>query len=292
MKRVLSIDGGGMHGVIPAYILAHIEDETGKSCSDMFDLIAGTSTGGIIAIGLSKTDPFSARNAMDLYLLHGPAIFKKRWLFPWVNKYDPTALANVLRDKLGTDPFSKCSTPCLVPAYDLRNRRLQIFKSWRNSEAMNDWPLWEVGLATSSAPTYFRAHGGMWDGGVGANCPAMCAYVEARRLWPREQIHVLSMGTGTSASAIDPDGRSTRRPINFAIHQLLHVFMDAQMDAPHYQLRHLLRGCYVRVQGLFVGASDKMDDASPHQRRALVNDAERIMHENRRAISRLIEELK
>jgi hypothetical protein len=281
-----------MLGVIPAYILNKIEQGTGKSCSDMFDLIAGTSTGGIIAIGLSKPDPFSARDAMELYLQHGPAIFKKRWLFPLVNKYDPKALASILRDKLGTDPFSKCSTPCLVPAYDLRNRRLQIFKSWRNAEPRNDWPLWEVGLATSSAPTYFRAHSGMWDGGVGANCPAMCAFVEARRLWPNERIRVVSMGTGTSASAIDPDGRSTRRPINFAVHQLLHVFMDAQMDAPHYQLKHLLRGRYVRVQGPFEAASDKMDDASAAQRRALLVDARSIMYQNRRAIARLIEELK
>lgn len=281
-----------MHGVIPAYILAHIEDETGKSCSDMFDLIAGTSTGGIIAIGLAKSDPFSAREAMDLYLLHGAAIFKKRWLYPLVNKYDPKALAGILQDKLGFDPFSKCSTPCLVPAYDLRNRRLQIFKSWRNSEAMNDWPLWEVGLATSSAPTYFRAHGGMWDGGVGANCPAMCAYVEARRLWPNERIRVISMGTGTAKDPIDPDGRSTRRPLNFAIHQLLHVFMDGQMDAPHYQLKHLLGGRYTRIQGPFEAASDKMDDATAGQRRALLVDAYQIEHQNRRAIARLIEELK
>jgi len=288
VKRVLAIDGGGMHGIIPAYILREIEVAISAPIGRRFDLIAGTSTGGIIALGLTSPGGMTAQQMLEFYWDHGPEIFKKRWTFPLTNKYRPDALRRLLRQKLGAGAMLSESRPhCMVTAYHMVDRRLEVFKSWRG-EAIKRWM---AAMATSAAPTYFPPFMDWWDGGVSANNPAMCAYVEARRLWPDEPIRVVSLGTGTSVKSIGPRSRAARRPAAFALHKMISVFMDGQMDAPDYQLKHLLGRDYTRLQGPFRKASDEMDDANERQRAALVSDAQDIIRQHRHAYDDLIEEL-
>jgi predicted acylesterase/phospholipase RssA len=206
--RVLSIDGGGIRGIIPALVLAEVESRTGRRAAELFDLVAGTSTGGILACALTRADPQSAAELVELYRTEGPKIFR-RSLGQRVRsagglleeKHDDAALDDALSRYLGSRRLSDATTRVLVTAYDLQGRQPYFFKSWREDR---DGPLRVVARATAAAPTYFEPveYGGrsLIDGGVFATNPAMCAY--ARPSCSRA-------GRRTSSSA--SDGRQTRR---------------------------------------------------------------------------------
>lgn len=166
MKRILSIDGGGIRGIIPAVVLAEIENRTGKPVSQLFDLVAGTSTGGILALGLCKSDgsgnpQFSAEKLMELYTERGGEIFSRSFwhgvssvagLLEEVYPAEP--LETVLKDYFGTDLLKNALKPVLISSYDIEHRQPFFFKSWREDENTVEMRL--VARATSAAPTYFE----------------------------------------------------------------------------------------------------------------------------------------
>ncbi|MFH1118444.1 MAG: patatin-like phospholipase family protein [Bacteroidota bacterium] len=212
--RILSIDGGGIRGILPGVILTFIEErlmaKEGKDVrlSDYFDLIAGTSTGGILTCtylipqrdnnGNPTNRPkLTARQAVDIYLDRGDEIFD---LTMWQKikskggltdeKYDSKELEEALNDYFGETRLSELLKPCLVTSYDVKSRRAHFFTQIDAKESpTHDFLVKEVARATSAAPTYFEiarvksAFGSPFpliDGGVFANNPAMCAYAEAR----------------------------------------------------------------------------------------------------------------
>jgi uncharacterized protein len=273
--RILSIDGGGIRGIIPALVLAEVEARTGRRIAELFDLVAGTSTGGILACALTVPGARPARELVELYRTEGPRIFH-RSLVRRVEtadglldeKYDDAALRAALADYLGTARLSDATTRVLATAYDLEGREPYFFKSWR---ADRDAPMVEVARATAAAPTYFEPIGvdglALVDGGVFATNPAMCAYAEAARLaqeaGARIDVRLLSLGTG----------RLTR-PIHLAdargwgllewVRPLIDVVFDGVADTVDYQLQHILgEGAYTRLQTDLDQASDALDDASP-----------------------------
>ena len=287
--RVLSIDGGGVRGMIPAVVIAALERAAGKPVADLFDLVAGTSTGGIIATGLTHpTKRLSGEDVIQFYRDHAPAIFHRGWgralgtLFSLADeKYSAGPLEKILVDHFGTDewlsqlPGNPGGGPeLLITAYDLHDRMPSLFKSWRargqrwdcddasENPKDKDFKLWEVARATSAAPTYFepvriKARSGktrhLIDGGVYANNPALAAYVAARRIFPtaRDMI-VVSIGTGED-----------RHPLEFAkarhwgliewARPLFKVLLGGSSDSVHYQLRELLPDGYVRITKDFDG---------------------------------------
>ena len=146
--RILSIDGGGIRGIIPATILARIEDITGQRIYEMFDLIAGTSTGGLLALGLTKPGedgdpPYSAAELAEFYMTDGERIFDRSILeehvfdnIPYVGgmfrfgktllatKYSSEGLRKVLKKRLGKKTqLGEALTPVLIPTYDMRGTR-------------------------------------------------------------------------------------------------------------------------------------------------------------------------
>jgi len=298
MKTVLSIDGGGIRGIIPALVLARIEELTGLPTCRCFDLIAGTSTGGILALALAEPTPeatkprFAAENLVELYELQGRKIFG-RSLWKGVSsvaglvdeKYSHEPLEKVLRQYLGDGHLDQALTRVMVSAYDIEHRAPFFFKSWQTPSR----PPWRVRMrdaarATSAAPTYFEparvaANGaslGLIDGGVCVNNPAMCAYAEARRLWPEEPIWVVSLGTGELTRPIPYEEACRWGLVEWAI-PLLNVIFDGVSDVVDYQLRQILRAQHIRIQGRLEVASDDMDDASRAQIEALKIEAERIL---------------
>jgi uncharacterized protein len=290
--RVLSIDGGGIRGIIPALVLAEVERRAGRRVADLFELIAGTSTGGILACALCAPDPLPAAELVGLYRDRGPEIFR-RSLWQRVRsgngvldeKYDAGALEGALDHFLSNKRLSETRPDLIIPAYDTNGPAPYFFKTRKvREEKAENFPLSVVARATSAAPTYFEAlqagEQALVDGGVFAVNPAMCAFAEVLRHHPRgTEVVVLSLGTGQ---------RTRRRPwseikdwgvLEWA-RPILDVVFDGISDAVDYQLRHALgERRYWRLQIELHGASDDLDDASPENVAALQRRAEDLISE-------------
>ena len=216
MFRILSLDGGGIKGAFSASVLAMLEEDTGHRVVDHFDLIAGTSTGGILAIGLGLGMP--ARDILKFYADKGPTIFPGTSLVTRTRgflrqlfrpKHSHEVLRQALTEVLGTRKFGESQCRLVIPTYDAVAGRIFVMKTAHHERFKYDIdaPAVDVALAASAAPTYFAAapfpehhHASYVDGGVWANCPALVGVTEAvgflgQRL---EDIDVLSIGCTTT----------------------------------------------------------------------------------------------
>jgi hypothetical protein len=191
--RILSLDGGGIMGAFTASVLAPLEKATGQRIADHFDLITGTSTGGLIAIalGLGKT----AADIRDFYRTEGSKIFPPGgFLGGWLRrlrhifrpKFSPKSLRSAIEAVVGSRLLGESRCRLVIPAYDVDQGCVYLFKTAHHIRFKFDGhlPAADVALATSAAPTYFPAHaiqgrGTYIDGGVWANCPAMVGLTEA-----------------------------------------------------------------------------------------------------------------
>lgn len=223
--RILSIDGGGIRGIYPATFLAGLEARYlgGASVAQYFDLIAGTSTGGIIAIGLAAG--LKAASLRDLYIEHGCEIFPplqsgvvgtvERCLrnagqyFKF--RYDRKALMKILRDTLGDRKFGEAQVRLCIPAFEGHYGEVYIFKTPHHPDFQKDASerMTKVAAATAAAPTFFQPlqDGGYTfvDGGVWANNPIMIALVDTLSCFsvPRERIQIMSLGCGDDPYRVD-----------------------------------------------------------------------------------------
>lgn len=203
---ILALDGGGLRGAFSAHLLKRIEDEFDVTLNSRFDLIAGTSTGSILAAAIALKRPLSA--VAQLYEKQGPTIFANRW---WsadgkvAAKYDTTALKNVLETELGTAVLGAVKRPALIiPAADIGNGQVHVFKSQYDGEFVRDKGVRvaDAVLASCSAPTFFAPHEvgdyRLADGGTWANNPTLVAAIDAVRRFRVEpsRIRILSIGTG------------------------------------------------------------------------------------------------
>ena len=206
--QILSLDGGGIKGIFSAAILAAFEEDLGIRVVDHFDLIAGTSTGGIIAIGLGLG--LSPRQIVQFYMTHGPSIFpgssgRRRCLSHWFRrKYSAGPLEAALVECFGNRLFGESNKRLVIPAYNLGEDDVYIFRTPHHETLSRDLkvPAWKVARATSAAPTVFPSFRGidgqrLIDGGVWANNPAMAALVESFTTLniPLERTRILSIGT-------------------------------------------------------------------------------------------------
>jgi patatin-like phospholipase/acyl hydrolase len=266
MKKLLSIDGGGIRGIIPAMILAEIEDKTEKRVAKMFDLIAGTSTGGIISLTLTRDDgsgfpEHSAADLVELYMNRGQEIFSRSF---WhgvssvgglsEEKYPSEPLEGILKEYLDDALLGLALTKVIVSSYDIENRNPFFFKSWR--EETKGLMMRQAARATSAAPTYFvpalvmvgDKRLALIDGGVFVNNPAMSAFSEAKRLFPEEdKFLVVSLGTGQLTRAIRFEEARDWGKVQWAL-PILSVVFDGVSDAVDYQLRQILGEQFFRFQ--------------------------------------------
>jgi patatin-like phospholipase/acyl hydrolase len=316
--NILSIDGGGIRGIIPAVVLAEIERRTDRRACELFDLIAGTSTGGIIALGVTVPE--------------GPKIFHHSLLrtIETVDglcgaKYDASGLEKALALYMGEARLPQALTRVLITSYDIQRHEPFFFKSFAPSAhpvttppregiprdtgvppQPADYPMRTVGRATSAAPTYFEPAdvpamqpppGGprdyvLVDGGTFANNPAMCAHAEAARNHPGAEQLIVSLGTGRLTESVSYKQARQWGLIRWA-HPLLDVMMDGASAAVDYQLDELLgadRGHY-RLQTVLAGVSDSLDDASPANIKALRKLAEAFLASNAARVEQVCERL-
>ena len=319
--KILSIDGGGIRGIIPAIILDHIEKTTGKAIYQLFDLIAGTSTGGILALGLTKPgDPgkaqYSAADLIKFYIDQGPKIFSESILQKFEKlggvleeKYYANAIEKILKETFGEVKLSEVLTDVVIPSYNIETRDCYFFKSREAKDpkqaAVKDFLLWQVARATSAAPTYFPPfridRGGslpylpLVDGGVFANNPTICGFAEARKIFEEAtEFLVVSLGTGQLTRPIPYDKAKDWGLLGWAPH-ILDVVFDGMLDVVHYQMKWLLPQTdprqYYRFQTMLDKAKDEMDDASEGNLNFLKEEAQDILDADQADLQNLCEQL-
>jgi uncharacterized protein len=243
-RRILSIDGGGIKGVFPAAFLAKLEDQLGEPIVDYFDLIAGTSTGGIIALALGLG--LSAREVLRLYEENGRRIFPRTHRFALSGifraKYAESTIREVLDEAFGERRLGDSRTRLVVPSLNLADERVHLYKTSHHPGLVNDYKVRavEVALATVAAPTYFPVHLSpegipFIDGSVWARNPMALAVIEAMGVlrWPRETIRVLSLGC--TAAHFDVLWKKWKKQTSlgsaFWAARLADVFMKAQSSS-------------------------------------------------------------
>jgi patatin-like phospholipase/acyl hydrolase len=290
--RVLAIDGGGIRGLIPALVLTELERRAGRRVFEMFDLIAGTSTGGILACALCAPDPLPASELVALYEDEGPNIFS-RSLFQRIKsadglldeKYDDAALDRALERFLEHKRLAETRPNLIVPAYDTALPGPYFFKTSKAQATpeTDDFPLSLVARATSAAPTYFEpleaGEQALVDGGVFAVNPAMCAFAEVLKEVEAREVVLLSLGTGQRTNKRSFDEIKDWGLAKWA-RPILDVVFDGVSDAVDYQLDHVLSNeRYWRLQTELTRASDDMDDATADNLEKLRGHAEDLIRE-------------
>jgi patatin-like phospholipase/acyl hydrolase len=251
--QILAIDGGGVRGIFAAAILAGLEDDLGTSIIEYFDLVTGTSTGGIIALGLGAG--LSPRDIVDFYVSEKDRIFPDRFGWrrlrqPFVAKYRPDRLERALKEIFGEKLLGESRVPLVVPSYNLGEDTVYLFKTPHHERLRRDYkvPMWAVGMATAAAPTYFptfRLPGDgvrLVDGGVWANNPVVVGVTEAVSMLGQrlEGLRVLSLGTTSSTrtrdSRLDNAGllRWVRPP------NVVEVLLRGQSAGAFAQVEHLV----------------------------------------------------
>ena len=240
--RILSIDGGGLRGIIPVKILQKLEELTGKRIYEMFDLVAGTSTGGIISCastvkGADGKPKFTLADIEQLFAEKANTIFPATSgignIFRGIKnlfkpEFSPDGLESVLEGYFSDECIADCLTPLFIPSYDLANNRALFFKTRQAlSDSNMNARLMDVCRATSAAPVTFPAYIFKFidsgaptdnpmrtciDGGVYMNNPEVGAFVEVSRYADKNpynrpdltysDICILSLGTGHYSSVI------------------------------------------------------------------------------------------
>ena len=314
---VLAIDGGGIRGAVPARVLQEIESKLRRPICELFDVVAGTSTGGIIALGLTKPEGTSGRPAyaasdlLDLYTQDGSRIFphssgRKILTLDGLadDRYPVKPLEALLQEKFGDTKLSEALTELVIPSYDLSGPGPFFFKRTyaRDQTHTCDVDMWRVARATSAAPTYFDPaampefeHEGdhaLVDGGVFANNPAVSAYSEALSLYPDGvEIQVVSVGTGQAPARQEgqPGG-----PVGYREAQhwglakwarpLVSVVLDGVAKTVDYEMTQLCQAGaggprYFRLESSLPTASSAMDDASDENVQRLVADGETLLEQ-------------
>ncbi|HZS13103.1 MAG TPA: patatin-like phospholipase family protein [Candidatus Dormibacteraeota bacterium] len=305
--RVLSVDGGGIRGIIPALVLAELERRTGRPVCRLFDVLAGTSTGGLLALGLALPDGrgepvMRTEHVIEMYEKAGQNIFVRDTHNPWHallhERYNSDHIDGTLNRFFGDTPISAATVDVLVTSYDLLNRDVYLLSTWNAREdPSHDVPMRIAARATSAAPTYFEpvaVRTGepaqdrlLIDGGVCANNPAMCAYAEVQRRNPGAEVLVVSLGTGDTTRAY-PHHEVRDWGLAHWARVILHVVIDGASEMTHLQMRELLQPArYVRMQVELQRASDHLDDASDDNVDLLRAEAARLIAERDRDLDQL-----
>jgi patatin-like phospholipase/acyl hydrolase len=267
--RILSIDGGGVRGLLAAVLLQQL-DQRVPGWRDRLNLIAGTSTGGIIALGLANgLEPSDLR---DLYVKETPRIFRDTF---WDDVRD---LGRVIGAEYGIDNLRRAldevfqdtlledlNTRVLVPVFDLddgnidpqlRSWKPKLFHNFPGPDCDGHRRAADIALYTSAAPTFFPSVDGYVDGGVAIVNPAMAALAQTQDLRCEiadrpeiDEVVLLSIGTGRVLSRIEGD-RHNWGYVQW-VRPLIRLMSDAVSGIPDYQAGQILGEKYHRLDYTF-----------------------------------------
>lgn len=279
--KILSIDGGGIRGLYSSTILEHLENKFSGSCSDYFDMICGTSTGGLIALALSQK--ISATEISKIYTEHGKDIFPKQNKLLgllrqtlWKGKFKDEAFKNILAETFGEKTIRESNNLLCIPSYSFTDSRPWIFKydhKEGNLDRDNRARYVDVALATSAAPTYLPLaeidlydYKQFIDGGVWANNPSLLGLVEALTYFvgegkPYESIQILSVSSLNNTIG-KPTGLKRQRAFVQWQNDLFETSLIGQSHFSHYVLSqfHNLNSIpveYVRIPSEVISAEQQ-----------------------------------
>lgn len=253
MRKILSIDGGGIKGVFPAAFLAKLEEDLPEPIGSYFDLIVGTSTGGIIALALGAG--YRAGEILEFYEKYGPGIFANNGLAArakhlLTRKHSADGLKAALLAQFGDRKLGDSLTRLVIPSQNLETGKVYIFKTAHHERFQEDrkCAMVDVALATSAAPTYLPTHklpGGtaLIDGGIWANDPAGVAAVEAVGIlgWNPRDVHMLSLSCTASPGKLNGGGWLAAGKLSWAA-KLLDVVSAGQSSGAQGTAAVLLGG--------------------------------------------------
>jgi patatin-like phospholipase/acyl hydrolase len=277
--RVLSIDGGGIRGLLTTVLLQRLVATPGLTrLLDAADLLAGTSTGGLLALGIAHG--IDLATIRELYVKSGPKIFDDSWLDDLVDlgklrgaDYSTGPLQHELQRLFGMTTLGQLKKRVLITAFDLDNEdqrpnrrtwKPKLFHNFPGSNTDRGELVYKVGLYTSAAPTYFPSVDGYIDGGVYASNPSMCAVAQTqdRRYAPTpplDQVVLLALGTGTSLQYVA--GPTHDWGYVQWVKPLINLMLDGTAGIADYQCMQMLRDRYHRLAPVFSpGTSVAMDD--------------------------------
>lgn len=269
---ILAIDGGGIRGIYAATYLAELEEYVGEPIAQYFDLIAGSSTGGIIAIGLGLS--LSASSILELYKSKGTEIFSQKFCLGWVlrPKYRNDALIAVLKEVFGERRLGDSCCRLCIPAVDLSTGQTKVYKTDHHKNFVTDWrlPAWKVAAATCAAPIYFPAFSiqeherdAKVDGGLWANNPSLVGVVEALFLgFAPNQIQLLSIGTGEAPFYKNYTVARKAGLWQWFCHKptLADLLLSVQSQAVHNQVSLLKLRSYKRINSRLPSNKFGLDD--------------------------------
>jgi predicted acylesterase/phospholipase RssA len=318
--RILAIDGGGIRGILPAMVLSDLERRTNRPIIDLFDLIVGTSTGGLVALALSCPDAqgkprHTARDIVRLYEVEGKRVFSRS---VWhkirsvgalaEGKYPSAGIEGVLQDYYGECRLKDALADVVVPAYEIE-RRIPFFFKTANAKLKSyyDYPMKQVIRAATAAPTYFEPmqvqidgpndYYALVDGALFAYNPGMCAYVEALNRYPgHDSVIMVSLGTGKLTRRLPYDEVKDWGAARWA-QPAFALMCDGICDVVDHQLQQLLpetgdgQRQYYRFQARLDVGNDDMDDASNTNIRVLKLLAEDMLQANRAVLRSLADRL-
>jgi patatin-like phospholipase/acyl hydrolase len=293
-------------------VRAEIERRSGRRTAELFDLIAGTSTGGILACGLTRPGAdgrpaFTAADLIGLYESEGPEIFHRSLLKRVESveghvdeRYDDSGLNAALRRYLDGTRLSQAVTDIFVTAYEIERRQAFFFRSSRaRTDPSYDFTYVDAARATAAAPTYFdparvqdvagTASYALIDGGVYAPNPGLVAYADLAATGRRDTVDlVVSLGTGSHTRPLHAEDARGWGRLQWA-RPLVDVVFDGGAETVDFALAQLLPdGSYVRFDTPLDEAADDLDDASDRNLEALRREGQRLVADRDADLDRLV----
>lgn len=301
--RILSLDGGGIRGIISCIILKYVEEQLQKldhpnaKIGDYFDMIAGSSTGGLLAAillfpGNDKKAKFSVQEALDLYAQKGDSIFNVAFWEYLLNpfglfdeKISQKNIEKQLKEVFGDLELKDFIKPCLITAYDITARKVKFFTSHDAFVPLENFYVRDLCRATSAAPTFFepaniKSQYGqeftLIDGGVFANNPALCAYSEARKIpfssilqdtekpnFPSiKDMMIVSVGTGTIHKSYHFKDFENAGKIKW-IGPLIDILLSSNSETIDYNIRKMYEAQTPRNSQNYYRLMPSLKNASP-----------------------------
>ncbi|HCU06093.1 MAG TPA: hypothetical protein DIC42_00700 [Holosporales bacterium] len=276
--RVLSIDGGGIKGLLVLELLALMEQKTGKHTTELFDMIGGTSAGALIATLLTIKDPktgkpkFTARSLKEELMKHYPNFFVTKWgSFCGImkEKYKVTPARNILTKLAGEALFGEAIIPTFVTAFNVsgesKYHKLSILGSYTHNDKGKT--VIDAALSSMSAPVFFKPHqssdGNIYlDGGLVANNPSLLAYCQAKEYFQHaSRLVLLSMGAGSFS-----DHASSRKFLHTGLidigPELPNMFLQGQQSITQETLHYMPDVSDFRIDPILEGDKIELDDTS------------------------------
>jgi uncharacterized protein len=333
--NILSIDGGGIRGIITAQILAFIEEKLenhnkNTHLSDYFDMIAGTSSGGIIAAMLTTPDhtgrpKFKAKDIVEFFTKEGGHIFdislwKKLSSMGGLTdeKYSAVYLDKTLDHYFGSTMLSQSTTSLLITAYDIRNRAARFFATTDTRMEGRNFLIKDICRAAMATPSYFEPAKiksandtpyAFIDGGLFANNPGLTAYAEARTLDfakftginekpanpSANEMFFVSIGNGISHNPYFYEQAKDWGSLQW-IKPIIDMVMSANIETVDFTLKQLFRTCinpedYVRICPILSGVNPAIDDASEKNILAIIDLGEKFIDDNKEILNNVANKL-